>query len=261
MTRTPATPPTIAALTAGFLSRTQDAETLAAAADALGEVEPHEVAVGYRAEPRLAWQESLEVLAAFGRSADPIPAPAEWGSLVARQDGIAALPFALGNYPQRVRNLGQLLEAADLRDLLPAPAESTPVSTGLLKWGTRHIQAGDLPQALIAAANYRAAGDFVRADETLQGLKATVSAEWRDVVGNEEAALDWHRGDYAKAADLWAALPDSLPVQFNRGMAALFLGDRAEARKHLQDVVAGLADTNAWLHLASLYLALAEMRG
>jgi tetratricopeptide (TPR) repeat protein len=261
MTRTPATPPTIAALTAGFLSRTQDAETLAAAADALGEVEPHEVAVGYRAEPRLAWQESLEVLNAFGRTASPIPAPAEWGSLVARQDGIAALPFALANYPQRVRNLGQLLEATDLRELLPASAESTPVSTGLLKWGTRHIQAGDLPHALIAAANYRAAGDFDRADETLQGLKATVRAEWRDVVANEEAALQWHRGDYAKAAELWAGLPDSVPVRFNRGMAALFLGNRAEASVHLKAAIAGLADANAWHHLASLYVALAEMRG
>jgi tetratricopeptide (TPR) repeat protein len=261
MTRTPATPPTIAALTAGFLSRTQDAETLAAAADALGEVEPHEVAVGYRAEPRLAWQESLEVLAAFGRTADPIPAPAEWGSLVARQDGIAALPFALANYPQRVRNLGQLLEATELGELLPAPADSTPVATGLLKWGTRHIQAGDLPHALIAAANFRAAGDFDRADQTLQGLKATVSADWRDVLANEEAALHWHRGDYAKAAELWAALPDSLPVRFNRGMAALFLGNRDEARKHLNNAIAGLGDTNAWHHLASLYLALAEMRG
>ena len=57
-----AVPPTIAELTAGFLRRTEDAETLAAAADALGDVEPHEVAIGYRAEPRLAWQESMEVL-------------------------------------------------------------------------------------------------------------------------------------------------------------------------------------------------------
>lgn len=261
MSRIPATPPTIAALTSGFLSRIQDAETLAAAADALGEVEPHEVAIGYRAEPRLAWQESLEVLAAFGRTASPIPAPAEWGGLVARQDGVAALPFALANYPQRVRDLGTLLQSADLRDLLPEGVESTPVSSGLLKWGGRHTEAGNLPHALIAAANYRAARDFDRAEETLKGLKVTVGAEWKSVLANEQAALLWHRGDYAKAAELWSALPDSVPVRFNRGMAALFLGDPVGARVHLKAAIAGLGDTSAWHHLASLYLALAEMRG
>jgi hypothetical protein len=261
MTRSRTTPPTIAELTAGFLSRTQDAETLAAAADALGEVEPHEVAVGYRAEPRLAWQESLQVLAAFGRTADPIPAPGEWGSLVARQNGIAALPFALANYPQRVRDLGNLLQAENLGDLLPEPATSMSVSTGLLKWGTKHIQAGNLPHALIAAANYRAAHDFDRAADTLNGLKANVNSDWQAILANEEAALLWHRGQYAQAAELWAALPDSVPVRFNRGMAALFLGNAAGAKVHLKAAVDGLSEDSAWHHLASLYLTLAEMRG
>jgi tetratricopeptide (TPR) repeat protein len=261
MTRSQSTPPSLAALTAGFLSRTEDAETLTAAADALGDVLPHEVSVGYRAEPRLAWQESLEVLAAFGKKASPIPAPADWGGLVARQDGVAALPFALANYPQRVRDLGTLLQANNLGDLLAGTGENTPVSTGLLKWGTRHVQTGELPHALIAAANYRAARDFDRAAETLAGLKATVGAEWQPVLANEEAALLWHRGEYAKAAEAWAKLPDSVPVRFNRGMAALFLGRPAEAREHLKAAVAGLAETSAWHHLASLYLTLAEMRG
>lgn len=261
MSRSPSTPPTIAALTAGFLSRTEDAETLAAAADALGDVEPHEVSVGYRAEPRLAWQEALEVLGAFGRKADPIPAPADWGTLVARQDGTAALPFALANYPQRVRDLGTLVGTGNLGDLLPDATANTPVSTGLLMWGVRHIQVGNLPHALIAAANYRAAGDFDRAAEALSGLKKAVGPEWQAVVANEEAALLWHRGEHAKAAELWAVLPDSVPVRFNRGMAALFLGRPAEARAQLQAAVAGLPEASAWHHLASLYLALAEMRG
>src|SRR5262245_41413869 len=75
MTRMPSVPPSLAALTADFLSRTEDAETLIAAADALGDVLPHEVSVGYRAEPRLAWQESLEVLSVFGQKPSPISAP------------------------------------------------------------------------------------------------------------------------------------------------------------------------------------------
>jgi len=259
MTRTPSIPPTIAELTAGFLGRTEDAETIAAAADALGDVEPHEVSVGYRAEPRLAWHESLEVLGAFGLKADPIPAPAEWGTLVARQDGLAALPFALGNYPQRVRNLGILIEAGNLGDLLPKSANNAPVATGLLKWGTRHLQAGNLPHALIAVANYRAAGDFDRANEAYQ--KLSVAAEWQVVQANEEAALLWHRGEFDRAADAWAKLPDSVPVLFNRGMAALFLGRHEEAKASLSAAVSNLSEDSAWHHLASLYLTLAQMRG
>ena len=50
-----------------------------------------------------------------------------------------------------------------------------------------------------------------------------------------------------------------MPVRFNRGMAALFLGRPAEARDHLKAAVGGLAETGAWHHLASLYLTLAEM--
>jgi len=260
MSRLPSGPPTIAELTATFLRRTQDAETLTAAADALGDVQPHEVTVGYRAEPRLAWQESLQVLTAFGRKIDSIPAPAEWGGLVARQDGVSALPFALANYPQRVRDLGNLLQAGDLGQLLSKPTAHSQVTSGLLRWGTRHLESGELPHVLIVAAAYRASGDFDRAAETLKQLKATVAAEWQPVLANEEAALLWHRGEYQAAADLWASLPDSVPVRFNRGMAELFLGRATEARKHLQAAVAGLSETSAWHHLASLYLTLADIR-
>lgn len=253
-------PPSIAALTAGFLGRTADAEALAAAADAIGEVEPHEVSIGFRAEPGLAWRESLEVLAAFGRSTSPIPAPGDWGGLVVRQEAVAAMPFALGNYPQRVRDVGSLIGATDLGKLLPEKVESAPASIGLVKWGARHLQDGELPRSLIAAANYRAARDFTRAEEALKGLKVSAGAEWSAVVANEEAAILWHRGEYAKAADRWAKLSDSVPVQFNRGMADLFLG-RPGAVDHLRAAVAGLPDTSAWHHLASLYLALAEQKG
>jgi len=260
MKRSPSTPPTIAELTAGFLNRPADAEALAAAADAIGEVQPHEVSVGFRAEPGLAWRGSLEVLAAFGLSTSPIPAPGDWGSLVVRQESVAALPFALGNYPQRVRDLDTLVRSDDVTNLLPQSVDAAAASTGLLKWGTRHLQSGELPHALIAAANYRAARDFDRANEALKGLKSAVGTGWDAVLANEEAALLWHRGEYAKAADLWDTLPDSAPVQFNRGMASLFLG-RPGAAEHLRAAVAGLPETSAWHHLANLYLTLAELRG
>ena len=58
-------------------------------------------------------------------------------------------------------------------DLLPKTVSTAEVSTGLLKWGVRHLQAGNLPHAIIAAANYRAAGDFKRAAEALvESLKS-----------------------------------------------------------------------------------------
>ncbi len=257
MNRSPM-PPRIADLTAGHLGRLDDAEVLANAADAYGEVQPHEVAVGFRAEPRVAWNAALEALTAFGRPTVSIPAPADWGSLVVRQEAVAALPFALGNYPQRVRDLGTLFQTANLQDLLPKSIESAPASMGLIKWGTKHVESGELPHALVASANYRAARDFDRAAEVLKS--APRSAEWQAIVANEEAALLWHRGEYVQADAAWAKLPDSVPVRFNRGLCALFLGRPNEAKAHLQSAVAGLPETNAWHHLASLYLTLAGLR-
>jgi hypothetical protein len=52
-----------------------------------------------------------------------------------------------------------------------------------------------------------------------------------------------------------------VPVLFNRGMAALFLGDAAEARTCLNQAVQQLPEESAWHHLGRLYLALAESRG
>ena len=121
MSRSPQQP-RLAELTAGFLNRAEDAEVLAAAADAFGEVEPHEVAVGFRAEPRTAWAAGLEATTALGRPAPAVATPADWGTLVARHDAVAALPFALGNYPQRVRELGTLFATEKLGDLLPKPS-------------------------------------------------------------------------------------------------------------------------------------------
>jgi len=248
--------PRLADLTAGFLNRAEDAEVLAAAADAFGEVEPHEVAIGFRAEPRAAWAAGLEAATAFGQTAPTATVPADWGTLVARHDAVAALPFALANYPQRVRDLGNLFLTAKVGDLLPKTAEPSAASAGLEKWAAK--QAGDTANALLAAATCRSAHDFDRAKQIQDGIKA--DAAWAPVVANEAAALLWQRGEYAKAEAAWAKLPESVPVRFNRGMAALFRGRAAEAETHLKAAVAGLPETSAWHHLASLYLTLAEMK-
>src|SRR5437764_1284808 len=84
-----------------------------------------------------------------------------------------------------------------------------------------------------------------------------VPAEWTVAWANETAALQWHRGEREQAARSWQALPESVPVLFNRGMAALFLGRPVEARAELRKAVERLPESSGWHHLGRLYLALA----
>jgi hypothetical protein len=56
-------------------------------------------------------------------------------------------------------------------------------------------------------------------------------------------------------------LPDSLPVLFNRGLAALVLGDIETGRLHLSRAVAGLPESSPWHHLGQLYLAVVVGNG
>ena len=110
----------------------------------------------------------------------------------------------------------------------------------------------------MAAGVLRVAGQFDAAADLLRGWRP--SSEWRAVHANEEAALAWHRGQAKEAAALWQNQPDSVPVLFNRGMAALFLGDAATAQAALTAATAALPETGAWHHLGRLYLALADAR-
>ncbi len=105
----------------------------------------------------------------------------------------------------------------------------------------------------------RVARLFDAAERLLRGLK-DLPAVWQPVLANEQAALAWQRGD-ARAVGAWQSQPESVPVLFNRGMAALFLGESAEARACLGRAAAQLPEDGPWHHLARLYLALAEMRG
>jgi tetratricopeptide (TPR) repeat protein len=260
MSRSTNTPPSIADLTARMLNRSKDVDTVLSAADAMGDVQPYEVTVGFRAEPRLAWQESLEVLTAVGLEKCDVPAPADWGALVVRREATAGLPFALANFPQQVRQLTDLLQSKQLKSLLPINIQESEISTGLLKWGTRYLQSGELSHALLAAAHYRAAHDFKRARTALTSLEGRVEGAYNAVLGNEKATLLWEEGNYDGALAEWKQLPDSVPVHFNRGMASLFFNDLTTARAELKKAIAGLEDASPWHHLASLYLALAEMR-
>jgi hypothetical protein len=253
-------PPSIAELTVRLLARTDAADALAAVA--ISEVEPHEVAVALRTEPRQAWQEGLAAARSCVASAPTdVSQPGEWASLIVRRGPVHSLPFAFCNFPQQVRDLNPLLQSKDLSELPSAGAEGGPASTGLRNWANQHIRKGTFPQALIGCALLRAAGDYDSAAAALSGLRGCAPAEWQAALTNEEAALLWERGEREQAARLWAGLPENTAVLFNRGMAALFMNKPAEGRVSLRKAVATLNDSDPWHHLASLYLALAEMRG
>jgi tetratricopeptide (TPR) repeat protein len=253
-------PPNLTDLMLRYVNRPIDAASLEAETGALGEVEPHEVAVGFRTDPRLAWTEGLAALASFGvKAGKGVAAPADWAAVVVRHDSVAAEPMALGCYPQRVRDLTALLQADDLTQLRPS-GESRLASISLRSWADKQVAKNEPPLALLAAAILRAAGDFDQAGAVLNGIRDQVTEELRPVVSNEEAALLWQKGECAKAAALWETLPETPAVLFNRGMALLFLGQAVKAREILKKASALIPDRDGWHHLAALYLALAEMR-
>lgn len=117
-----------------------------------------------------------------------------------------------------------------------------------------------MAESLLAAAVLRAACDFEQSGATLESLRNQMPAHLSSAFVNEEAALYWAQGEAAKAVALWESLPETAPVLFNRGMAALFMKATSKARDLLKKAVALIPETDGWHHLGRLYLALAEMR-
>lgn len=235
-------------------------------ADPDGLVVPHEAVPIQPVDPRLAWEDALAVVRWRNEeaavAATSWETPPEWPSLVAAQEPAIALAFCVGNFPQLVRNLQPLLAGGDLSALRPPdelgnegrrPAAAPAV---LLEWAnTVHRY----PQLLLAAGVLRLTRRFKEASQLLDS-QSDVPAEWRVLRANEEAALAWHRGHADAALTLWQAQKPTVPVLFNRGMAALFLGRPAEARGDLDKAVVQLPETSAWHHLGHLYLALTAAR-
>jgi hypothetical protein len=258
MSRTFATAaqPSLADLTAAFLATRSDA-ALAAVEPVGGDVEPHEVAAGFRVEPRTAWADATATL-----SASPAATPTEWAALVALPTAVYAVPMAAGNFPQRVRDLAPLLGRFDVAALRPSAGSTpTPGLSGLRTWVVREAKKRTAAAALLAAGVARAAGELDWAAELLADAEALCTGDDRGRWENEQAALAWQRGDAADALTHWEALPDAPAVRFNRGMALLFLGRAAEARTALSGAIAALPEGSGWRDLAELYRSLAEIHG
>jgi hypothetical protein len=258
MTRKPETAERVEPLHLQDLFTRYMSEQTQAHREGLGFAEPTDEMLPYEAvpvqpvDPRLAWEDAL----ASSRLLQPgvaFKTPPDWSALVQGQEPAVALAFGLGNFPQLVRNLQPLLSGGDLTALRSLPVRSA-VPAPLLAWAHQQQEPA---RRLLAAAVLRLAGDF---DGAAAHLQATFPPEWQTLVANEEATLAWHRGDGARAAERWAAQPDSAPVWFNRGMAALFLGRTAQAIAPLTRAAEALPETSAWHHLARLYLALATAR-
>jgi hypothetical protein len=249
----PAAAPSLADLFAQYLHRQTTAQAQGLGYPEPGdEVVPHDAVPVQPVDPQLAWHDALEAARLFQSSAGGWTVPPDWPLLVIAQEPGLALAFALGNFPQLVRNLHPLLSGAPLA-LRVAPG--TPLAAPAVEdWAAG---AGDHPQVLLAAGLLRLARHFDRAEDL---LARPAPAAWHAAHANELAALAWHAGQGERALALWQAQEPSVPVLFNRGMAALFLDRPADAIPALTQAIAGLPETSAWHHLACLYLALAEVR-
>jgi tetratricopeptide (TPR) repeat protein len=214
-------------------------------------VMPHDSTPMQPVDPRLAWADATAVATQLlpGQVVKNWPVAPDWSSLVAAQEPAFGLAFALGNFPQLVRNLQPLLAGEKLHP--PEPGTSAPASGSLTDWAER-LKTG--PHALLVAGVLRLARQF---DAAEQLLAQPVPPSAEPARANEQAAVAWHRGQAEQALALWKSQPESVPVLFNRGMAALFLGRTTDAIADLTRAVAALPETSAWHHLGRLYLALA----
>jgi hypothetical protein len=225
------------------------------------EVEPHDSAPVQPADARLAWSEAMAAGQWLGCDLTTLAKspPPEWTDILSEQASIAAAPFCVGNFPQLVRSFGSLLETRKLADLRRMAVPANGAFTGLLERWSASLKGVDRSAAQIVLAGlYRLTGQFEEAHQILE-RPVGQQAALENVRANEWAALAWHRGFYDEAAALWKGCRPSVPVSFNRGMAALFSGGAGEARTLLQEAANSLSKKSSWHHLAKLYLALADI--
>jgi hypothetical protein len=220
-----------------------------------GEVELHDAVPAQSLDPKQAWEEATSVFAHFQTAVDCV-LPTEWPQLILTPEVAIALPFAAGHYPQSVRDIQRLARSLPPAELSRESATPMPIN-GIQEWANRQ-SAKNSANVLLAVGVLRAARHFDRAAEVLARVEKSIPNQLRAAWGNERAALDWASGERAAAAKLWNTLPECAPTQFNRGLAALFSGNKLAARDSFTKAVVGIDDSSGWHHLGRIYLALAS---
>lgn len=259
-------PPAINALLAKYLSRLRTEAALHGLWESppASEVEPYQPAEVNVLESRTALEEALA--AAHWLLDDPtqrtqfqvrpmrhVP---EWANLLRRVEPMPFVPFALGYFPQLVRDV-HLVWQTDPTQWKPPQAGTT--YSGLWEWGELMLAQMRPAEALFAAAVLRLLGQTREARQLLRAIKGQAPASWHLLLLNEDAALAWHEGDYTTAATiLESANSEAPPICFNRGLNQLLQGKPHLAREQLARAVAQLPETSAWHHLAQMYRLLAE---
>jgi hypothetical protein len=230
-------------------------------ADATSDVVPHEAATLQPVDPRLAWSGAIAAAGYFrvGPGEAECICPPDWPTLVASRPTAAAIALCQGNFPQLVRDFRPLLHSTKLSEVRATPQAAQP-APDLMAWVQDALAASQPAQQLLAVGILRLTGQYSAAEEQLSRTRGMISSDWQAAWANEQAALAWHSGRAEEAIASWNAQAVSLPVLFNRGMAALFSDRIKEARPLLSRAVSELAEEGPWHHLAGLYLALAEIR-
>jgi hypothetical protein len=252
--------PRLGDLLARYLQKQAEACAVGAAASP-DEVTPYEAGPVQPIDPKLAWDESLAVFA-LGEPAVNTrgwKAPPGWPTLVAAHEPVVALALCAGNFPQLVRNFHMILQTADLKSLRPQLGREVALPE-LTAWVDAVAAGLQFPQMVLALGSLRLAKQMESAEGFVRTMNGAIPATWRAAWENEKAALAWHAGRPGEALAAWQKLTLTPAVQFNRGMAELFIGDVAAASEHLGAAVARIPQSSAWHHLGKLYLTLAAGR-
>lgn len=236
------TQPTLAELTDRMLK--QRAVDLINTAE--GDVEPHEVLNSFRTDPRTAYTDTVLPLTLLGVRGLPTTLPPDWAAYTNSDVGTVAVPMAAGLFPQRVRDLNDLLSAADLTTLAPNGSDTEHGFSALRGWVNKNSTTEGV-KSLARGIGLALGSEPKTADDSA-------------VSQNETATAHWLAGRHSEAVAQWLAMPDNPVAAFNRGMGLLFTGRAAEAIPHLRQAATALPDTSGWSHLAHLYLAIAETR-
>jgi hypothetical protein len=252
--------PKLAELMTRYLDRQAGSHSAGLAAfDPAREVLPFDAGPVQPVDPRPAWEEAVACVPYFSAGVDvrSWQAPPDWPQLVAGQEPVVALAFCIGNYPQLMRDLHLILHKANPRDLVPIPGRPLALP-GVDDWARQVAAQKRSPSMLIALGALRLAKQFERAAAYVKEHDKDIPAGWRAAWANEKAALTWHSGQAENALRQWQEQDPSIPILFNRGMAALFLGKPADALPPLTQAVSQLPEAGAWHHLGRLYLAMAR---